>query len=86
MRRTGRKATVELVDDLDGTVAFETVCFELDGERYTIDLSTKNAEEFRRALRPYVDRADIAYLDEPIPSSVRFDDGLEGQQGHLTGY
>jgi len=40
----------------------------------------------RRALRPYVDRADIAYLDEPIPSSVRFDDGLEGQQGHLTGY
>ena len=64
MRRTGPHISIELVDDLDGTTACETVTFELDGECYKIDLSSKNADDFRNALRPYVDRARIAYLDE----------------------
>lgn len=51
------EVTVALVDDFDGTQAAETVRFSLDGKNYEIDLSKSNANEFRRTLRPYVDRA-----------------------------
>jgi Lsr2 len=85
LRRAGRKCTIELVDDLDGTIACETVCFDFDGERYEIDLSPENAEDFRRALRPYIDRAEIAYLDKPAPSFSGNNDGLGGREGYLTG-
>jgi hypothetical protein len=64
MRRARRKSEVLLVDDLDGTLAHETVQFELDGKHYEIDLSAENARELRRALDPYVDLAKIAYLEE----------------------
>jgi hypothetical protein len=66
MRRAGRKITIDLVDDLDGSVADETVSFELDGKSYEIDLSTKNAEEFRCTLRQYVDQAEEADLGESL--------------------
>ncbi len=52
-----QEVTVSLVDDFDGTAAAETVKFSVDGKNYEIDLSKSNASEFRRALRPYVDRA-----------------------------
>jgi hypothetical protein len=64
LRRTGWRIRVELIDDLDGTDASERVSFEIDGEKYEIDLSATNAEELRRAVRPYLDRAELAYLDE----------------------
>lgn len=48
---------VELVDDLDGSEADETVEFALDGAAYEIDLSATNAEELREALGPYVEAA-----------------------------
>ncbi len=51
------EVTVSLIDDFDGTEAAETVRFALDGKTYEIDLSKANANELRRALRPYVDRA-----------------------------
>lgn len=51
------EVTVSLVDDFDGTAAVETVKFSLDGKNYEIDLSKSNANELRRTLRPYVDRA-----------------------------
>lgn len=54
------EVTVTLVDDFDGTDAAETIKFSLDGKNYEIDLSKANANEFRRTLRPYVDRARIA--------------------------
>jgi hypothetical protein len=44
----------ELVDDLDGKAADETVEFGLDGVRYEIDLSAKNATRLREALAPYI--------------------------------
>lgn len=46
---------VQLVDDLDGTEAHETIKFGLDGLSYEIDLSNKNAAKLRNALQPYVD-------------------------------
>jgi hypothetical protein len=51
------EVTISLIDDFDGTEAAETVKFALDGKIYEIDLSKSNANELRRTLRPYVDRA-----------------------------
>ncbi|MCP2257794.1 Lsr2 protein [Streptoalloteichus tenebrarius] len=49
-----QKVTVELVDDLDGTRAEETVEFALDGVAYQIDLSATNAGKLRDALATFV--------------------------------
>ena len=48
------RQVVELLDDLDGGSADETVRFDLDGRAYEIDLSTRNAHKLRAALQPYV--------------------------------
>lgn len=50
-----RKTYVELVDDIDGGKADETVGFSIDGVAYEADLSTKNAQKLRDALAPYVE-------------------------------
>jgi len=47
----------KLTDDLDGSVAVETVSFALDGTGYEIDLSKKNAAAFRRVLDRYIGAA-----------------------------
>jgi hypothetical protein len=52
-----QKTIVELVDDLDGGVAAESVAFGLDGVEYNIDLSTENAKRLRDSLATYVDKA-----------------------------
>ncbi|WP_424183989.1 histone-like nucleoid-structuring protein Lsr2 [Actinokineospora sp. G85] len=52
-----QKVTVSLVDDLDGSVAEETVEFGLDGASYQIDLSSDNAEKLREALADFVESA-----------------------------
>ena len=52
-----QKVTVQLVDDLDGSVAEETVEFGLDGVSYQIDLSSVNAEKIRDVLGDYVTHA-----------------------------
>ncbi|MEU3251092.1 Lsr2 family protein [Streptomyces sp. NPDC006997] len=46
----------QLVDDLDGSEASETIVFGLDGRTYEIDLSEKNAAKLRKVLEPYVDK------------------------------
>jgi Lsr2 len=48
---------VILVDDTDGGPAEETVAFGLDGAEYEIDLSAKNAKNFRDSLAPWKERA-----------------------------
>jgi hypothetical protein len=50
-----RRIIQQLIDDLDGSSADETVSFGLDGRDYTIDLSTKNAYVLRTALDLYVE-------------------------------
>ncbi len=52
-----QKTVVELVDDLDGGEADETVTFALDGVDFLIDLSTENASRLREALAEYVGNA-----------------------------
>jgi hypothetical protein len=57
MRRVHRGVVIDLVDDLDGTKAEETVTFGLDGRAYEIELSELNARDFRLALTPFVEKA-----------------------------
>lgn len=45
--------TVTLIDDVDGTVADETVEFGVDGKAYEIDLSGANAARLREALAEF---------------------------------
>jgi hypothetical protein len=49
-----RKIHVQLIDDLSGEDAQETVRFSLDGADYEIDLSAGNAAELREALARFV--------------------------------
>jgi hypothetical protein len=50
-----RKTVVEWVDDIDGTAAAETVTFAIDGSRYEIDLSEKNAAKLRTVLGRWIE-------------------------------
>jgi hypothetical protein len=49
-----QKVLVEIVDDLDGSEAAQTVPFALDGVQYEIDLSDENAQALRDTLEHYV--------------------------------
>ncbi|GAA0733342.1 Lsr2 family protein [Dactylosporangium roseum] len=49
-----KRVIQELIDDLDGKPADGSVTFGLDGVQYSIDLSKKNAEKLRAALKPYI--------------------------------
>jgi len=49
-----RTTTVQLIDDIDGSQAAETVRFEVDGRTYEIDLSTEHAEGLRHSLEQFV--------------------------------
>lgn len=48
---------IELVDDLDGSVATQTVSFALDGASYEVDLSDANANELRSILSRFTGKA-----------------------------
>lgn len=52
-----QKVSIELVDDITGEEAQETVQFGVDGTSYEIDLTTDNATKLREALSTYVESA-----------------------------
>lgn len=52
-----QRVHIVLEDDLDGTVATESVSFGLDGASYEIDLNEKNAAKLREVLSGYVGHA-----------------------------
>lgn len=52
-----QKFSVQLIDDLDGTQAAETVRFELDGVSYEIDLTGEHAAQLRGILAEYIPAA-----------------------------
>jgi Lsr2 len=52
-----RKLEVQLLDDIDGGKADETLKFGLDGTLYEVDLSAKHAEQLRKILAAYVLKA-----------------------------
>lgn len=51
------RTVIELIDDLDGSEATETVRFALDGNNYEIDLGDRNADELRGELKRFVGAA-----------------------------
>ncbi|MFG2377622.1 Lsr2 family protein [Streptomyces sp. NPDC048504] len=51
-----QQTIIQLLDDLDGSEASETIVFGLDGRTYEIDLNEKNATKLRKALAPYTDK------------------------------
>lgn len=51
------RTVIEMIDDLDGSEATETVRFALDGTEYEIDLASGNADDLRGALSRFVDAA-----------------------------
>ena len=51
-----KRVLYELVDDIDGKPADETVRFALDGVQYEIDLTPKEADAFRKKLAPYTEK------------------------------
>jgi hypothetical protein len=79
-----QKVSVQLLDDLDGGEATETVVFALNGQSYEIDLSEGHAGELRAVLAPYAEagrkqggtrraqrRIAVPTGDRPNPSEVR---------------
>jgi hypothetical protein len=48
-----KRVITELVDDIDGQTAHETLTFALDGVHYEIDLTSKNAMKLRDAVAPF---------------------------------
>lgn len=52
-----RKVEVQLLDDVDGNQADETLTFSLDGASYEIDVSSKRADELRASLWPFINKA-----------------------------
>ncbi|MEU0792438.1 Lsr2 family protein [Amycolatopsis sp. NPDC005961] len=50
-----QKVLVEIVDDLDGGTATQTVPFALDGVSYEIDLSDENAQALRDEFARYIE-------------------------------
>lgn len=52
-----QRISVELIDDVDGKRADETVRFSLDGVEYEIDMTKKNAAALRKAFSPWQDHA-----------------------------
>jgi hypothetical protein len=49
-----RKVAVELLDDIDGSEAGETLKFGLDGTNYEIDVNEKHADQLRRSLAKFI--------------------------------
>ncbi|MFC8411767.1 Lsr2 family protein [Arthrobacter sp. NPDC057259] len=49
-----RKVHVQLIDDISGEEAQESVRFALDGVEYEIDLTRENTAGLRKALEPYI--------------------------------
>jgi Lsr2 len=52
-----QQTSINLIDDLTGGQAAETVRFSLDGSNFEIDLNKKNAAALRKALGDFVANA-----------------------------
>lgn len=51
-----KKTHIELVDDIDGSTADETITFSIDGAHYEIDLSAENAEKIRAEIGEWAEK------------------------------
>jgi hypothetical protein len=54
-----QRIAVELIDDLDGSEATETVPFGIGGSTYEIDLTDDHGDDLGTVLEPYVTHARV---------------------------
>jgi nucleoid-associated protein Lsr2 len=73
-----QKTVLELVDDLDGGPADETVAFALDGVEFVIDLSAANAARLRDTLAQFVGHARRTGGRKSRPASTNGSNGTNG--------
>ncbi|MBW0102278.1 Lsr2 family protein [Pseudonocardia sp. KRD291] len=83
-----RVESVQLVDDLDGGAADETVSFSLEGSRWEIDLTAAHAAALRAVLAPFVGAARPSSdgapgRTAPRPSSPRTSEATRGQTAEI---
>lgn len=52
-----RRTVIELLDDIDGTTASETIIFAIDGLAYEIDLNETHAAKLRNNLAEWIESA-----------------------------
>lgn len=52
-----KKTFVELIDDIDGSIAAKTVSFAFKGVSYEIDLSEEHIEELTEVMSPWIQAA-----------------------------
>ena len=52
-----RQVQIALIDDIDGSVASESIAFSVGGQHFEIDLNEAHAAEFRSVLEPYMEAA-----------------------------
>ncbi|WP_433463949.1 histone-like nucleoid-structuring protein Lsr2 [Spirillospora sp. CA-128828] len=50
-----QKIEINVIDDIDGSPAEETIMFSLDGVSFEIDLNADNAAALRDIFRPYLE-------------------------------
>ncbi|MEU6129944.1 histone-like nucleoid-structuring protein Lsr2 [Saccharopolyspora sp. NPDC047091] len=62
---------VELVDDIDGSPAQQTVTFALDGVTYEIDLSERHAQRLRGVFARYIERARVPEREQSPAAAKR---------------
>ncbi|GAA3355009.1 MULTISPECIES: Lsr2 family protein [Saccharopolyspora] len=62
---------VELVDDIDGSPAQQTVTFALDGVTYEIDLSERHAQRLRGVFARYIERARVPEREQSAATAKR---------------
>lgn len=51
-----KKEIIQIIDDIDGAVLddYETIRWSVDGKSYEFDTSPEHADEFRKAIEPYL--------------------------------
>ncbi len=79
------RVTVELVDDLDGSVADETVHFTWEGKPLVIDLNKKNADKLRKAIEPFVAKARSDGAVHAPAARRRLSGGSSGKRQNDSG-
>ena len=67
--RRVKQTITQLIDDIDGGKAEETVLFAIDGTNYEIDLSRRNAARLRDLLNGYTPYARAVRGGVPAASS-----------------
>ncbi len=66
-----KQTITQLIDDIDGSTAEETITFGIDGANYEIDLNAKNAGKLRDALATYIGHATPIRRTRTTASSSR---------------